>query len=60
MKVHKECLKQNFRSGDIKMRVSFCSSSILKSGLKVGQMKNVSMYMLKKYSATFSILNMQH
>lgn len=57
MKLHKEFLKQNFSSGNTKIRISFRSSFILESGLKAEQITHLNIYLLKKYSARLSILN---
>ena len=44
MKLYKEFLKYSFRSGNIKIRISFCSPFIVKTGLKDEQIIHINMY----------------
>ena len=48
MNLHKEVLKQSFWFGNVKIRISFCSPFIVKSGLKSEQIIHVSIYIYAK------------
>ena len=48
MDLYKEFLKPSFRSSNVKIRISFCSPFIVKSGLKAEQIIHVSIYICQK------------